>query len=72
MFFLVFLVPLSILTVARRGKSSGGPGHNIRTRRSILYRIEPEKQNLFFYSNFAFRASYKFLSLVVLKNIKSL
>ena len=57
-FFLVFLIPLSILTIARRGKGSGGPGCDIRTRRSILYRIEAEKRNLFFHSNFAFRASY--------------
>ena len=48
MFFLGFLVTLSILTIARRGKGSGGPGHDIRTRRSILYRIEAEKRNLFF------------------------
>jgi hypothetical protein len=63
-----FLVPLSILTVARRGKGSGGPGHDIRTRRSILYRTEAEKRNLFFHSNLAFRASY----IQLLKKIKRL
>ena len=48
MIFLVFLVPLSILTIARRGKRSGGPGCDIRTRRSILYRIEAEKTESIF------------------------
>ena len=43
-----FLVPLSILTITWRGKGSGGPGHDIQTHRSILYRIEGEKRNLFF------------------------
>ena len=57
MFFLVFLVPLSILTIARRGKGSGGPGHDIRNRRSILYRVEAEKTKSIFHSKFAFRAS---------------
>ena len=58
MFFLVFLVPLSILTIARRGKDSEGPGCDIRTRRSILYRIEAEKTESIFHSNLAFRAPY--------------
>src|SRR6202034_1858429 len=57
-FFLVFLVPLSILTIARRGQGSGGPGCDIRTRRSILYRIDPEKTKSIFHSNFAFCAPY--------------
>ena len=59
MFFLVFLVPLSILTISRRGKGSGGPGPDIRNRRSILYRIEAEKKKSIFHSNLAFRAPYK-------------
>ena len=54
----MFLVPLSILTIARRGKGSGGPGHDIRSRRSILYRIEAEKTESIFHSNLAFRARY--------------
>ena len=58
MFFLVFLVPPSILTIARRGKGSGGPGQDIRTHRSILYRVEAEKNKSIFHSNLAFRASY--------------
>ena len=45
---MVFLVPLSILTITWRGKGSGGPGHDIQTHPSILYRIEGEKRNLFF------------------------
>ena len=57
-FFLVFLVPLSVLTIARRGKGSGGPGCDIRTRRSILYRIDPGKTKSIFHSNLAFRAPY--------------
>ena len=59
MVFLVFLVPLSILTISRRGKGSGGPGPDIRNHRSILYRIEAKKRNLFFYSNLALGASYQ-------------
>ena len=58
MFFLVFLVPLSILTIARRGKGSGGPEQDIRTRRAILYRVEAEKTKSIFHSNLAFRAPY--------------
>ena len=58
MLFLVFLVPLSILAVARRGKGSGGPEHDIRTRRSILYRIEAEKTKSIFHSNLALGAPY--------------
>ena len=49
-FFLVFLVPLSILTIARRGKGSGGLGCDIRTRRSILYQIDPEKTKSIFFT----------------------
>jgi len=60
-FFLVFLVPLSILTIARRGQGSGGPGCDIRTRRSILYRIDAGKTKSIFHSNFAFRASYVYI-----------
>ena len=58
MIFLVFLVPLSILTISRRGKGSGGPGPDIRNRRSILYRIEAEKTKFIFHSNLALGASY--------------
>jgi len=58
MIFLVFLVPLSILTISRRGKGSGGPGPDIRNRRSILYRIEAEKKKSIFHSNLALGASY--------------
>lgn len=60
--FWVVLVPLSILTVARRGKGSRRPGRDIRTHCLILYRIEAEKQNLFFHCNFALRASYIILN----------
>ena len=60
MVFWGFLVTLSILTIARRGKGSGGPGCDIRTRRSILYRIEAEKTESIFHSNLAFRASYTY------------
>ncbi len=56
MIFFVFLVPLGILTISRRGKSSGGPGCDIRTRRSILDRIEAEKTESIFHSNLALRA----------------
>jgi hypothetical protein len=48
MFFFVFLVPLIILTIARRGKGSGEPGCDIRTRRSILYRIDAGKTKSIF------------------------
>jgi hypothetical protein len=48
MFFLVFLVPLSISAISRRGKGSEGPGRDIRNRRSILYRIEAEKTKSIF------------------------
>ena len=47
---MIFLVPLSILTIARRGKGSGGPGQDIRTRRSILYRVEAEKMKSLFFT----------------------
>jgi hypothetical protein len=58
-FFLFFLVPLSILTIARRGKGSGEPGCDIRTRRSILYRTDAGKTKSIFHSNLALRAPYK-------------
>src|SRR5271170_358945 len=53
-FFLVFLVPLSVLTMARRGQGSGGPGCDIRTRRSILYRIDPGKTKSILLLEFCF------------------
>jgi hypothetical protein len=53
-FFLFFLVPLSILTIARRGKGSGEPGCDIRTRRSILYRTDAGKTKSIFLLEFCF------------------
>ena len=61
MFFLVFLVPLSILTIARRGKGSGGPEQDIRTRRSILYRVEAEKTKSIFLLEVCFPCILQFL-----------
>jgi hypothetical protein len=54
-----FSVPLSILTIARRGKGSEGPECDIRTRRSILYREKAEKMKSMFHSNLAFCVSYQ-------------
>jgi hypothetical protein len=64
MFFFVFLVPLIILTIARRGKGSGEPGCDIRTRRSILYRTDAGKTKSIFHSNLALRAPYEYLFVI--------
>jgi hypothetical protein len=62
-----FLVPLSILTIARRGKGSGGPGCDIRTRRSILYRIDAGKTESIFLLQLCFPC---ILSLIVSFELK--